>query len=284
MKAQILQLVENLECGEIMLNTELVAPQVTVDQLSVNYELRCRAITPISSASSEDRTDNIRIAFSKVNGTMVRDGYKFSFNSIVGKRSLANGFHAAVEYVNGLEAMGIGGGVCQASTTVYLAAVQAGMKITKRVPHSMAVSYTELGKDATVTDTKGHEIDFTFQNNSGAPIYITAHVISSPTNKKNLYCEVRIYGKAMEGIRYELIAETTEVIPKPEDPIIVKDKNADYVTYTDQKKTVAKGRDGYVVNSYLITYQDNVETGRKHLYTDNYPAKADTVYVGVTQR
>lgn len=257
---------------------------MTVEELSLNYELRYRAITPISSASTEDRTDNIRIAFSKINGTVVRDGYKFSFNSIVGRRSLANGFHAAVEYVNGVESQGIGGGVCQASTTVYLAAVQSGMKITKRVPHSMAVSYTSLGMDATVTDTKGHEIDFTFQNNSGAPIYITAHVISSPTNKKNLYCEVRIYGKSLGNIRYELFAQTVETLPKPEEPITVKDKDAEYVTYTDQKKTVSKGRDGYVVESYLITYENNVEKSRKLLYTDTYPSRADTVYVGVTAR
>ena len=283
-RQQIQALVDSLESGTVYLTTSVILPEVTVEDLSVDHQLRCRAITPISSHSSDDRTDNIRIAFSKINGLVIENGKKFSFNSVVGKRSIANGFHAAVEYVYGQETEGIGGGVCQASTTVYLASAQAGMTITKRVPHSMSVSYTSLGLDATVSDTKGHEIDFSFRNDSGYPIYITARVTSSATSKKNLVCEVCIYGHSLGNTRYELVAQTIETIPKPTEPTLVKDKQAQYVTYEDEQKTVAKGREGYVVESYLITYENDVEVSRELKYTDTYPAKADTVYVGVTKR
>lgn len=282
-RERILEMVGNLESGEVLLEPTLIAPNVTVADLAKTVELRCRAVTPISSSSSEDRTENIRIAFGKINGMSLEDGKKFSFNTIVGRRNLDNGFLPAIEYAYGYETWGIGGGVCQASSTVYLAAVQGGMTILNREPHSKEVSYTELGKDATVSDTRGREIDFTFRNNSGGTVYLAAHVISSPSNKKKLMCEVRLYGPSLNGTTYELVTETVQTIPKPAEPTITNDKNANYVTYVDETKTV-KGHDGYVVDAYLITRVDGVETERTKVSTDTYPAKADTVYVGVTQR
>lgn len=282
-RERILEMVNNLESGEVLLEPTPIAPNVTVADLAKTVELRCRAVTPISSSSTEDRTENIRIAFSKINGMSLADGKKFSFNNTVGRRTLDNGFLPAIEYAYGYETWGIGGGVCQASSTVYLAAVQGGMTILNREPHSKEVSYTELGKDATVSDTRGREIDFTFRNNSGGTVYLAAHVISSPSNKKKLMCEVRLYGPSLNGATYELVTETVETIPKPEEPTITNDKNANYVTYVDETKTI-KGHDGYVVEAYLVTRVNGVETERSKVSTDTYPAKADTVYVGVTQR
>jgi len=282
-REQILSMVQNLQSGEILLETEIIYPNVTVAQLAESVQLRSRVVTPISSSSPEDRTENIRIAFDKINGMILEDGKKFSFNNTVGRRSLQNGFLPAVEYVYGQESMGIGGGVCQASTTVYLAAIQSGMTILKREPHSMAVSYTELGMDATVSDTRGREIDFTFRNESGSPVYIAAHVIKSPTNKRNLLCEVRIYGQSLGGKTYKLESETVETIVKPEEPIMKEDKDQSFVTYVDETHTI-KGRDGYVVDAYLVTYENNRAIERNKVSTDTYPAKADTVYYGTELR
>ena len=137
---------------------------------------RATAYTDISTASTDNRNANIRQAFSKINGTVIQPGETFSFNSIVGDRTKANGFYEALEYVYGTEQMGIGGGVCQASTTVYQAAIRAGMTIIERHPHSLVVNYSDFGKDATVNSTKGHRVDFRFRNDSGSPIYIKAAV------------------------------------------------------------------------------------------------------------
>ena len=282
-REQIVQMVHNLQSGEILLQTELIYPNVTVEQLSQTVALRSRVITPIASNSSADRTENIRIAFGKINGMQLEDGKKFSFNSTVGRRDYEHGFLPAIEYAYGLEQWGWGGGVCQASSTLYIAAVQSGMKILNREPHSMSVSYTKLGMDATVSDTRGREIDFTFRNESGGTIYIAAHVIKSPTNKRNLQCEVRIYGPSLGNITYELQAEVVQNILKPVEPIYKADEDGDYVTYIDETKTI-KGRDGYVVDSYRVTYTDGVMTARDKLYTDTYPEKADTIYTGVQQR
>jgi len=282
-REQIMTMVQNLQSGEILLETELIAPNVTVAQLSETVALRARAVTPIADNSSDDRTENIRIAFAKFNGMQLEDGKRFSFNKVVGKRNFDTGFLPAIEYAYGLETWGWGGGVCQASTTLYLAAAQAGMTIVEREPHSMSVSYTELGLDATVSDTRGREIDFSFRNQSGGTIYIAAHVIKSPTNRKKLLCEVRMYGPSLGNVTYELQAETVQIIEKPAEPEMKADKDASYVTYTDETKLI-KGREGYVVDSYLATYTDGVLTDRKKMYTDTYPAKADTIYTGVTDR
>ena len=282
-REQILDMVANLQSGEILLQTEILYPSVTVEQLSQTVALRNRSYTDISTSSTEDRTENIRIAFSKINGTILAHGEKFSFNKIVGRRTRENGFLPAIEYAYGLQTMGWGGGVCQASTTMYLAAVQSGMTILKREPHSMAVNYTELGMDATVSDTIGREIDFSFQNNTGSPVYIAAHVVKSPTSKKKLACEVRIYGQSLGDVSYKLEAETVQVIPKPLTPIMKEDKNGDYVTYTDEQH-VLQGRDGYVVNAYLVTTQNGHTLSRDLITTDTYPEKADTIYTGVKNR
>ncbi|MDD3334055.1 MAG: VanW family protein [Eubacteriales bacterium] len=283
-KEQILDMVHNLQSGEVMLETTLINPSVTVADLEKTVELRYRAITPISSASTESRTENIRLAFSRINGMTLQDGKKFSFNSAVGKRSMENGFYSAIEYAYGEEVIGWGGGVCQASTTVYLAAVQSGLKITNREPHSNPVSYTDMGMDATVSDTRGHEIDFTFTNNSGGTIYMAAHVIQSSTSKRTYLCEVRIYGLSLGNTSYALQAQTVETIPKPEEPYLKEDATGEHVTYQDETKLYSKGREGYVVESFLVTVVDGQETGRVSLGKDKYDAKPDRYYVGVTPR
>lgn len=94
----------------------------------------CECDHAFLTSSTEERTNNIRVAFSKINGLIIPDGGKFSFNGVVGRRTEKNGFYKAIEYAYGTEVWGIGGGVCQASTTMYLAAIQAGLNITNRWP------------------------------------------------------------------------------------------------------------------------------------------------------
>ncbi len=283
-KDEILGMVSTLQSGEVLLKTTPIPPNVTVADLQKTVTLLCRAVTPIASSSTEDRTNNIRVAFAKINGKSFAHGDKFSFNKLVGRRSVENGFFEAIEYAYGEEVMGVGGGVCQASTTVYLAAVQSGMKITSREAHSNPVSYTSLGMDATVSDTRGREVDFAFKNESGGRIFIAAHVVQSGANGRSLLCEVRIYGPSLENVHYKLESETVEVLQKPEEPELKQDKNGEHVIYTDQTKLYSKGREGYVVDTYLCTYNGDELVSREKLHRDTYPARADKMWVGTTPR
>lgn len=284
LREQILSMVETFTTGEVLIKPDDIQPSVTVADLQKYYSLRFRAVTPIDSHSTDARNDNIRVAFSKINGLVVEDGGKFSFNKVVGKRNETNGFFRAFEYSYGELVTGWGGGVCQASTTVYLAAVQAGMTITDHTAHSTPVSYTDMGKDATVSDTKGHEVDFGFKNSSGSKIYMTAHVITDPSNSKRYLCEVRIYGLELGTTSYTLETEIVEKLPKPTEPEIIEDTKAKYVTYTDEEKTVIEASEGYVVDTYLCTYVDGAQTNRTKIATSTYKNRAARIYVGVTPR
>lgn len=283
-KDQIYQMVSSFTSGEILLSPTPIAPSLTTSELRKTVELRNRSTTPIDRHSTAERNDNIRVAFSKINGIVMHDGEKFSFNSRVGRRTEKNGFLQAFEYSYGELVTGWGGGVCQASTTVYLAAIQSGLKITDRTAHSTPVSYTDMGKDATVSDTRGREIDFVFRNNTGGDIYMCAHVINDPNNKNRLMCEVRIYGPSLGNVRYELETEVAEKLEKPTEPEYVRDTNAKYVTYVDEEKTVIEASEGYVINVFLCTIDNGVQTGRTLVSTDTYKNRAERIYVGVTPR
>jgi len=170
------------------LQPQMLAPNITTADVRNQVTLLHEAITPVSSASTQERTTNIRVAFSKINGLVLEPGKKFSFNNVVGARTLENGFKYAIEYVNGMEEPGIGGGVCQASTTVYLAALQSGLNIKDRTAHSDPVSYTTFGQDATVYYTRDRKIDLVFENNSPSKIYITAHVEEIKRTPISVWC------------------------------------------------------------------------------------------------
>lgn len=282
-KEQLYRMVSTLESGEIALEPVEIAPQVTVEDLKKTVELRASAYTSISTTSTEERNNNIRRSFQLISGKVLQPGETFSFNDTVGERTEKNGFYPAIEYANGEHVMGIGGGVCQASSTVYIAAVQAGLQIIKREPHSDQVNYTDYGKDATVYWQYGRKIDLQFKNNTDGPIYMVAAVQSDPNNRKRLIAKVSLYGMSLGDVTYSLETKTIEELEPGED-IIVQDKKAEYVTYTDQEYVERKARKGYVVESYRVKYVGGVEVERTLLYTDTYEARAKRIYVGVTER
>ena len=212
LKQQIYEKVSAMESGDIQIVPIFRQPEVTEAMLRENVTLRYRATTPISPDSEVNRTNNIRRAFEEISGTALKPGEKFSFNNIVGWRTEKNGFFPAPEYAYGELETGIGGGVCQASSTVYLAAIQAGLEIIDRTPHSDPVSYTSFGKDATVYMSSNRKIDFVFKNNTDGMVYITAAVKTDPSNRKRFYCEVSIYGPSLGDVSYELV--TKEIDPR----------------------------------------------------------------------
>lgn len=121
--------------------------------------------------STSNRCANVKNAASKLNGKVVAPNEVFSFNDTVGKRSVANGFFSATEYVNGESVEGIGGGTCQVSSTLYNAVLYSDLSIVSRTSHMFAVNYCPLGQDATVADSG---VDFKFVNNTDYPIKISA--------------------------------------------------------------------------------------------------------------
>ncbi|HHX75465.1 MAG TPA: hypothetical protein GX699_11235 [Firmicutes bacterium] len=144
------------EDEEVALVVIVLEPEMTEEiYRSINKKLSAYST---SGGGSAGRTDNLYVSAKYMNGYVLAPGDVFSFNKVTGPRTFERGYSMA-PVVGG---MGIGGGVCQVATTVYNAAMLAGMEIVERHPHSIRVGYVPPGRDATVTDY----IDFKFRNST----------------------------------------------------------------------------------------------------------------------
>jgi len=282
-KAEILRRAYAGEGGRYDIPLMVVEPSVSETDLRNGVTLLAEGKNAIDKSSTEERNENIRLSLSKFNGYVLNDGATFSFNDIVGARTEKNGYKPALGYVSGELVQVIGGGVCQASTTLYSAALRAGMTIVERTPHSMPVSYIELGQDAAVNYVRGHMIDLKFKNETGSPIYITAAIETSESGR--MISVVRFFGKSHEdGVHYKVDSVEVERLPIPEKPVVRKDRDGEYVKYTDQTYTYSKGSEGHVVSTYLRKYSGAMLLEETLVSTDTYNAQPVIQYVGITIR
>jgi vancomycin resistance protein YoaR len=176
---------------------------------------------------------------------------------------------------------GIGGGVCQVSTTLYQAALRAGLKIESRHVHAIPSNYAEKGQDATVTDDGK---DLVIRNTGDSPVYIKARFEESKQQKR---CVVEIFGTPLpNGMYYKLESKQIGLELEPDPPVkYIKDKKQDYVHYIGQEKEVSRARKGYKIETYLVSYRsDGMESTRSLLTTDLYRPLPAVVYQGVLSR
>lgn len=118
------------------------------------------------------RANNVELAAARINGVVVQPGSSFSFSRTIGARTSANGYVEAPIYISGKTGTGIGGGVCQVSSTLYAAMVYAGLPATERHAHSLPVDYLPEGLDATIA---GNYLDLKFTNIYAQPLLIQAY-------------------------------------------------------------------------------------------------------------
>ncbi|MBC7328580.1 VanW family protein [bacterium] len=156
---------------EIEIPMKVLYPKVRAEDLE-GMELLSEFSTSLWGSSAY-RIENIKRAVSAIDGTLLSPGERFSFNEKVGPRVLDRGYKVAPVMIRGELVPGIGGGVCQVSTTLYNAVLLAGLKIERRAHHARPVKYVSPGRDATVV--YGY-IDLIFQNDSSAPIYVQGEV------------------------------------------------------------------------------------------------------------
>jgi vancomycin resistance protein YoaR len=147
------------------------------------------------AASNRNRTTNLILAANKINGTVIMPGETFSYNKVVGARTIAAGYKEAPIYVSGEVVDGVGGGICQITTTLYNAVVYANLEIVQRTNHQFVPSYAPASRDATVVYGS---IDFQFKNNRNYPIKLVCSVSGGVANfqifglKQEDDCEVEI--------------------------------------------------------------------------------------------
>ncbi|WP_308462471.1 VanW family protein [Clostridium weizhouense] len=251
--------------AELVIDLETVRPKITKEDLSkINGIIG--SYSSDYGSSPAGRSNNIELATKAINGTIIMPGEEFSFNEIVGPRTVERGYQEAATYVANKVEPGIGGGICQVSTALYRAVMHANIRPIERRNHSMSVGYAKPGLDATVSYG---DIDYKFKNTYDFPIYIQGNIY----NKVMTYS---IYGnvEALNGKKYDMESEIIQTIP-PEVKVI-----NDPSLPEGKEVSEGGGITGYRANSYQITYENGLQTSKELIGTDYYASVDATVRKG----
>lgn len=240
----------------LLLLNLLVPKAVAIDPAKIKkYNLSniLATYTTYFDLEDENRSRNIKLAVKKIDGKVLKAGESFSFNNTVGPRTKERGFKKAIEIVNNKYVTGIGGGICQVSSTLYNSVLSAGLKILERDNHSRPVSYIPLGRGATVYYDL---IDFKFKNNYAHPIMITARVINNQLT-------ISLLGTDLD-IDVKVVTSEPEVI----EPEVIKKKDTKLAK--GSKKIVQESKVGYKVTTKRIIKSD-AKVIEKKVIKDIYP-------------
>ena len=162
------------ENSEYIIPLQILYPSVTTNMIGTEaFPDMLSTYSTRYSTRDRDRTTNLQLAASKINGTVLMPGETFSYNQVVGKRTIAAGYKEAPIYVSGEVVDGLGGGICQITSTLYNAVLYANLEIVERSNHQFVPSYVTASRDATVVYGS---IDFKFKNNRDYPIKLVCSV------------------------------------------------------------------------------------------------------------
>lgn len=213
------------------------------------------------AGSSNDRVYNIEVAAEKFDGIVIPPGEIFSFNGYVEDVSSANGFEDGLVIWGDRTAVGVGGGVCQVSTTIFRAAYEAGLPIVERYNHGYVVSwYGEPGLDATIyTPT----VDLKFRNDTGAYLLMQPVVDSA-----NGVMRIDLYGTKPDRVVTVSKPKISDVQPAPAPSYVVDESLA-----PGQRKQVDWAQEGMTV-VVERTIVENGETRTETLTSKYQPWKA----------
>jgi vancomycin resistance protein YoaR len=261
----ILEAFTKSDNNAITLPVKVLQPKVTMEDIT-NAGMKEILSSYTTTFNSEDanRTDNIKLAALKANGTILYPGKIFSFNEIVGPREKEYGFKEALEIVDGEFVPGVGGGICQVSSTLYNAVLLANLDIVERYNHSKPLSYVPLGQDATVAYDV---LDFKFRNNTDGPLLIMTEV---EDNK----LVVGILGQHLLTQKVEIQHEDRQTIP----PSIVKKEDPNL--YLGETRIDQEGKPGYKVTTLRVVWSKGRQISREVLSKDEYLGDDTIVKIG----
>lgn len=238
----------------------------TIDDIGTEaFPYLISSYTTKYDATNTNRSGNLKIAADKINGIVLMPEETFSFNEVVGKRTIQEGYKNAKIYENGRVVDGLAGGICQISSTLYNAALLANLEIVERRNHSFTSTYVPAGRDATVVYGIS---DFKFKNNRTYPIKLEASVNSG-------IVEFKIHG-IKEEVEYEIkiIPVTTQTIPYATEYV------PDASLAPGQQVVTQYGHSGYKVTTYIERRLAGVVVSKEVLSNDTYKAMSTIINVG----
>lgn len=251
---------------EYVIPLTIVNPKITINNLGIDiFKDQLSTFTTKYSISNKERTTNLSLASSKINNTVIAPGEEFSYNKIVGARSIEAGYKEAKIYENGQVVDGIGGGICQISSTLYNTVMFANLEITERHNHQFITSYIPAGRDATVA--YGSK-DFKFKNNRSYPIKIKSSVndgivrISILGIKEDKEYDINFDLKTISTKKYSTEYKNDNTLP------------------INTEKVKQKGIDGMVVSSYKVTKLNGSIISKELIATDTYNSLNELILKG----
>lgn len=215
---------------------------------------------------NKSRVHNIREASNAIDDTILGPGEIFSFNKTVGPRSAEAGYLDAPVMVDDDLVPGIGGGICQVSSTLYNAVLLANLSVVARSNHSMAPAYIPAGRDATVAYDY---IDFRFRNDGSSHVLIKLAVTNNTITAK-------VYGHVPSGREISIVTSVDEKIP----PGIIKKEDPSLAPGDEVVED--SGAWGYVVTVYRVVREDGIELSRELISKDRYRPRSKRVRVGIS--
>ncbi len=272
--SQIDQQLQNGKVANIEIPIIEIAPEIDEEEMLKSVVKRSEFSTSYANSKS-DRKSNIKKALESFNGLVVENGEQVSFNKVTGSRTEENGYKSAHVIYGGVYVDGVGGGVCQASTTLYNALLLAGIDIDTVNHHTLPASYVPLSFDAMVS---GEYADLVFTNNLENPIYI--RTLADENEVK-----VEIYGQDTEGVTIERRAELVKILGHNGDKILpdTKGEYADKILYKGEFYRVKWPRQGYESKGYLRYYKDGEFVEEKEIRHDYYQSQDGIVMEGVEE-
>ena len=253
--AEAQRLLDAAEPGEtVTVPAQVELPAVTAEELEqvLFRDVLGEARTHVGGTSA--RRSNVKLSAATINEYVMNSGDVFSYNEVVGQRTAARGYQAAPAYVQGETVDEIGGGICQTSSTLYLACLRSNLEITERYAHRYVPAYITAGMDATVS---WGGPDYKFTNNSLYPIKIV-------TIYENNYLTVRILGTNVDGTSVKMTNEWLSTTP--------------YETVYEDDPTLAPGTEQVKTTPYTgykyRTYR-NVYDADGKLISSSYEATSD---------
>lgn len=255
--------------GDVITVPVTVVPaQVTAEQIKNQLFVDLLGTyTSKYNAGDVSRSHNVSLAAKKINEVVLAPGDVFSYNETVGPRTAARGFKTANVYVGNRVEPGIGGGICQVSSTLFNAVVLADLNIVYRTNHSLPVTYVPLGRDATVSYGS---IDFKFSNNTGHPVKIVASAAGG-YNKVSIYGVKENKNKTIE-ISTEQVGSRAYQVTQKEDPTLPE----------GTVKIEQKGSYGSSFNTYKIT-KENGKVVKTEFLTKSTYVPTDQIEIIGTQ-
>ena len=255
---------------EIIMPLEVIEAKIKSKDLHFShFNDKIEGVTTYFNSADKNRSRNIQVGVKYINEKIIMPGEIFSFNNTVGEITRAKGYLEATTFSGGKAVKGIGGGICQVSSTLYNVALKSNLEIVTRYAHSLPVGYVLPSLDATIY--VGVQ-DFKFKNTREYPIKIVALYNSAGS------LNISMYG-VKEDKEYDITLESKKIQTIYAKTKYIYDNNLE----KGKEQVIYRGSNGVISQSYIVKSLNGKVVSRQLLSKDTYGAQDKIIKVGIKE-